>query len=111
MRERHVPSEVLIVRIAREDRPGLGIDGRHDVQVVALAWRPERQLAVPEEAQRARYRVVVGEREERELHGLRRVDEYVELVADAMRQPCELRQTGGVADQATVRRCTARRRA
>ena len=38
-------------------------------------------------------------------------NEHVELVSDSVRQPRELRQTRGVADQAAVRRRTARRRA
>ena len=90
----------LRARIAPRRRVELG----HDVQVLALARRPER----PTRCRRRRSAAAGGasrfvEREQRELHRVVGVDEHVELVARCRaRDAREAREPGRVPDDAAA---------
>ena len=90
----------------RRSRVALG----HDVRVLAraAAGRAPTRCRRRRSAAAAR-RAVVGQREQRELHRVRRVDEDVELAARCRAAPCAKRvSAGGVPDdEAAARRACA----
>ena len=83
MGEGHAPRELLVVGVARAARRRWPIALGHDVRVRPAPRRAEHPLVVGEDAQPPRRVRGVGQREQRELHRVRRVHEDVELVADA----------------------------
>ncbi len=101
--ESHAPREFLVVGIPGQDRSGRGVELGHHVPALARPRRPEHPLVVGEHAQATRPAAVVREREQREFHRVFRVDEHLEVVAQAVRDAGEPGQPGGMPDhEATV---------
>ena len=101
--EGHVPGVLGVVGIARQDGAGLGVELGHDVERLALARRAQDPLVVGDDAQATRGAALVRQDEPRELHGIARVHEHVELLADAVRDPREAGVAGRVPDQEAAR--------
>ncbi len=102
--EGHVPGVLGVVGIARQDRAGRSVELGHDVERLALAWRTQDPLVVGEHAEATREAALVRQGEPRELHGIARVHEDVERVADAVRDLREAGEAGRVPDQEAARR-------
>ena len=98
VRECDVTGEFLVVRVSGEHGAAHLVDFGDDVQVLAIARRPERPLVVGEDAERAIPRAVVGQREQREPHRIVGVDEDVQLVVDAVSRAGEACDAGRMAD-------------
>ena len=64
---------------------------RRDLPGLTVPWRTEHPVVVGKEAESPRGRAVVGQRQQRKLHGIVDVDEYLELVMNAS---CRARETG-----------------
>ena len=110
VREGHTARELSVVRVPGQDRPGRCVVLGDHVSALAGAWWPQGPLVVGEHGQTARPSAFVGEREQRELHRVRRIDKHVEVLAYAVRHAGEAGKPGGVPDdEATARGRTAHR--
>ena len=105
VRERHACGKLGAVGVAREDGAARRIAGRGDVPAVVVARRAEHPVVVGEDTQGPRRAVVVGQRQQRELHRIVDFHEHRELVGYPSRHPGEAGDTRRmVDDELTARR-------
>ncbi len=99
--------ELRVVGVGREDGSrGLVEPGRH-VDALVFAGRTEHPVVVGHETEAPRRRSRVDERQDRELHGIGRVDEHLEVVLDAAVGAAEARDAGRMADDGAAARPVA----